>query len=168
MDKILKEEGGDLKIAIGDLLPPKSSHTEFDDASLTDNLTASSNSSEVVPNHLDKRQILFVQAGFQVALASSAAEALNARRKCTLGFAIRKDDRHRGSVIDHGFLMLGSCLGNNQAGYHIGVYYLRPTADPDRPEAIRLGSVSRLTFVPGLGLDYALLNLAPNTGQRIL
>jgi hypothetical protein len=137
---------------------------------LTDNLTTSSNVSEVVPSHLDKRQaqILFTKAGLNVVIANSASSAPNRARKCTLGFAIKKDVNNRQQNIDHGFLILGSCLSSDQAGISNSIFHVRPTVDPDRPEVIRVGLMGSLSYVRLLGLNFALVRLTPNTVQRIL
>jgi len=58
---------------------------------LTDNLTTSSNASEVVTNHLDKRQILTFQAGQSIGVSHDPRELRNDDKRCTLGFAVRKE-----------------------------------------------------------------------------
>jgi len=59
LDKILKDSG--LKLESGNLssllpTPEKPNNENLNNVPLTDNLTMSSNGSDVVPNHLEKRR----------------------------------------------------------------------------------------------------------------
>jgi hypothetical protein len=172
-------QGGGLRIESGDLSyllpkPKKPNDKDFNNVPLTDNLTASSNASDVnlvrrqpvqpqaVDTHAGLRAWIFASGSFRTPVDGNNA------KKCTLGFAVRKVRGLR--PFDHGFLTLGSCMHGNLLGLATssnGVFYT-PNQNWVREEAIRLGNLASLKYNPDNGLNYVSLSLRPNDEQYTL
>ena len=143
-------------------MPPN--NTDSGSVSVSDDLTKESNTSEIVPNHLDKRQVmpLFTYPGLPVWISSSQSRVHSTSKKCTLGFPIRKTTGAGRGQFAHGFLTLGSCMTSDADGRSNGAFHLRPTLDPNQPEEIKIGSAGRLVY-SRTGLNYAIVALLSNS-----
>jgi hypothetical protein len=114
-------QAGELRIESGDLSyllpkPEESNDEDLNNVTLTDNLTTSSNTSDV--NLVRRQQAVGTRAGFRMWVFASTntqtpVDGNNAKR-CTLGFAVRKV--HGGNPFDHGFLTLGNCVHGDLLG----------------------------------------------------
>jgi hypothetical protein len=110
---------------------------------LTDNLTASSNASEVVSNQFDKRQNLIVRAGQLIGVSRDPREwRYDDDRRCTLGFPVRREGNE---PFERGYLILGDCLSTDINNQRDGVFSLSRPND-QHPPRIGIADTSDLVY----------------------
>lgn len=142
------------------------SSSNQNDVPLSDNLTTSSNNSEIVPNQqLDKRQYaLSMQAGRLIGVSSNPKEWRDDAKRCTVSFPVKRVGKE---PIDRGYLLIGNCLSTDTINQRNGIFYFRPTLDPDDPEIIKVGEAhtNDLVYRRFLGLDFTIVRLIPNPAR---
>lgn len=125
---------------------------------MTDNLTASSNTSEIAPHHLDKRQVVrkSMQAGRLVGVSSDPREWRDDDKRCTLGFPVSKVGN---AAFNRGFLTLANCLSTDIINNQNGIFSFPSDFFPGEPARSGFSRTSDLVYRRFFGLNCAIVRL---------
>jgi len=163
LDRILKDSG--LKLDIGDLSsllpkPDKPNNENLNNVPLTDNLTMSSNGSEVVPNHLEKRRFWWARPSYMIWFSPHRVEWREDAQPCNLGFPVRRVEREGGGghrPFKYGFLTLGSCLSTDIINNRNAVF--NPSFGSLDRFMVGYADTSDLVYSWAYGLNFAVIKL---------